>query len=114
MTDEIVHLSTVEFLTKRPAMMTASGSLAEVLAFFDGFERAVRPVAICSPSPTPVDALSWLAEQCGYSPGLGLISPKDRLERIIRHYGSSEAALAAIDSYATTLRESQALKAIKS
>ena len=112
MTAEIVQLSTVEFLTKRPAMMTAGGSLAEVLAFFDGFVAATHSGGPVRPAPTPSDALTWLAEQCGFSPAPGNISPRDRLDRVIRHFGDSEAALTALDAYATAFRESHSTPSV--
>lgn len=106
MTPDITPLSHVEVLAKRPKMFTAHGSLGEILAFFDGYESAHRYAELRSsmprPGPTPSDALLWLASQCEYVEGR--IFPLERLELILKRFGSSEAALAAIDAYAADQR----------
>jgi hypothetical protein len=100
-------LSHVEFLTKRPKLFTAHGSLGEILAFCDGYESARRHMELSSsvaprPGPTPSDALVWLASQCEYVEGRTF--PLERLELILKRFGSSEAALAALDAYAADQR----------
>jgi len=82
----------------RPQMYTASGSLGEVLALFEGYDVASKLGA--SPKDnSPAQILCWIDElvdsECPF--------PKDRFVTLVSKFSTEAAALAAISTYAQTL-----------
>ncbi len=101
------NLSIVEMLIKRPAMFTAHGSLAEVIAYLEGYEAAPQTTAgTANPDsgPSIKEAFEWLAEQCG---GPLPLRPLDRLDRILARFETEAATFEALNAFTERYRETK-------
>lgn len=64
---EIVRLTAVQHVAKRPAMYTPTGSIGEVFSFFRDYDPSDDGGATLSPE-TFRDAVEWIGSECGFEP----------------------------------------------
>ena len=62
---EIVRLSAVQLVAKRPAMFTPTGSIGEVFSFFRDYDASNDEGATLGPAPFG-DAVEWIGSECGF------------------------------------------------
>src|SRR5262245_55514356 len=79
----------------RPRMYTATGSLAEILALFLEYDLAAQQGARAG-DESPSQVLKWLSATCSLNND---DLPAKRLEKIIQHFGTEQAALVSISTF---------------
>lgn len=79
-------------------MFTASGGLAEVVAFMSGCEVVARRDVASTVDQSPQDFLNWLASEAGVE-NRDCTSPSTLVEEASQRFGSEAAVLEAALQY---------------
>lgn len=92
----------VEFACKRPKFYTCHCTVSEMIALLVGFEEGNRHHSPEHRDRSAGKVLQWLAKEYGQSGG----GPKNAAfmaESLLKEFGSDQAAILAIEKYATSL-----------
>jgi len=94
----IEPLNIAQCVCKRPRMYTANGTLAEVLALFEGYNLALRYGSSPAKDTSPAHVLKWLAGELGED----VVWPEERVTWLLERFQSEAAALSEIERVAST------------
>ena len=81
-------------------MYTNGGTLAEVLALFSGYDMGIRAHGSPPDDDSPSRVITWLDSQLEVDG----IHPAERHTEALARFETESAALAAIDSFASTIQ----------
>ena len=95
--EDIEPLNIAQCVCLRPKMYTANGTLAEVLALFDGYDLALRHDSSRASDTSPSHVLEWL--NSGNT--ADIVRPQERMTRLLELYQSDEEALSALEKVAS-------------
>ena len=89
----IVRLSAVQCVAKRPAMFTSTGSIGEVFSFFRDYDPSNDGGATLGEAPFR-EAIGWIGDECGFEPFTADLD--EVVAKIEARFGSRDEFLSAL------------------